>query len=35
LSFTFNQTIFEHFFEVLKNPAAWRKDFFDKLEGHL
>ena len=29
--FASNQTTFEHFFEVLKNPAAWRKDFFDKL----
>lgn len=29
--FTSNQTTFEHFFEVLKNPAACRKDFFDKL----
>ena len=29
--FASNQTTFEHFFEVLKSPAACRKDFFDKL----
>ena len=31
MSFTSNQTTFEHFFEVFKSPAACRKDFFDKL----